>query len=181
MALRIQERGEVVKGVPVVEPGDDLFWFNRPRLILYLINFVLFQNAFQLAFFAWTWVISFYYFLFSLYIFSIYFSLFSYIFFFNFTERIWDEILFPWAHRGFGDQNNNGVTLLTTQHLLYTKKKKKKDFFLLWLEVIVQLRLHQSISLDREEDLRYHFRMYCLSLILYFHWSNFIIYNFNKS
>ncbi|KAK3028169.1 hypothetical protein RJ639_038693 [Escallonia herrerae] len=55
MALRIQERGEVVKGVPVVQPGDELFWFNRPRLTLYLINFVLFQNAFQLAFFAWTW------------------------------------------------------------------------------------------------------------------------------
>ncbi|KAA3458959.1 MLO-like protein 6 isoform X2 [Gossypium australe] len=55
MGLRIQERGEVVKGVPVVEPGDDLFWFNRPRLIPYLINFVLFQNAFQLAFFACTW------------------------------------------------------------------------------------------------------------------------------
>ncbi|XP_030451672.1 MLO-like protein 6 [Syzygium oleosum] len=55
MGLRIQERGEVVKGVPVVKPGDELFWFNRPRLILYLINFVLFQNAFQLAFFAWTW------------------------------------------------------------------------------------------------------------------------------
>ncbi|PPD82267.1 hypothetical protein GOBAR_DD20793 [Gossypium barbadense] len=46
MGLRIQERGEVVKGVPVVEPGDDLFWFNRPRLILYLINFVLFQYEF---------------------------------------------------------------------------------------------------------------------------------------
>ncbi|CAN4120336.1 unnamed protein product [Withania somnifera] len=55
MGLRIQERGEVVKGVPVVQPGDDLFWFNRPRLLLYLINFVLFQNAFQLAFFVWTW------------------------------------------------------------------------------------------------------------------------------
>ncbi|XP_058219242.1 MLO-like protein 6 isoform X2 [Rhododendron vialii] len=55
MAIRIQQKGEVVKGVPVVQPGDDLFWFNRPRLILYLINFVLFQNAFQLAFFAWTW------------------------------------------------------------------------------------------------------------------------------
>ncbi|KZV39766.1 MLO-like protein 6-like [Dorcoceras hygrometricum] len=54
MGLSIQERGEVVKGVPVVQPGDDLFWFNRPRLILYLINFVLFQNAFQLAFFVWT-------------------------------------------------------------------------------------------------------------------------------
>ncbi|XP_019199042.1 PREDICTED: MLO-like protein 6 [Ipomoea nil] len=55
MGLRIQERGEVVKGVPVVEPGDDLFWFNRPRLMLFLINFVLFQNAFQLALFAWAW------------------------------------------------------------------------------------------------------------------------------
>ncbi|GLT46314.1 hypothetical protein SLA2020_200760 [Shorea laevis] len=54
MGLRIQERGEVVKGLPVVEPGDDLFWFNRPRLLLYLINFVLFQNAFQLAFLTWT-------------------------------------------------------------------------------------------------------------------------------
>lgn len=56
MGLKIQERGEVVKGVPVVQPGDELFWFNRPRLVLYLINFVLFQNAFQLAFLAWTWV-----------------------------------------------------------------------------------------------------------------------------
>ena len=56
MGLRIQERGVVVKGVPVVEPGDDLFWFNSPRLMLFLINFVLFQNAFQLAFLAWSWV-----------------------------------------------------------------------------------------------------------------------------
>ncbi|KAK3021362.1 hypothetical protein RJ639_045995 [Escallonia herrerae] len=55
MGLRIQERGEVVKGTPVVKPADDLFWFNRPRLLLYLIHFVLFQNAFQLAFFAWAW------------------------------------------------------------------------------------------------------------------------------
>lgn len=50
MGLRIQERGEVVKGVPVVQPGDDLFWFNRPRLILYLINFVLFQVFSHLLF-----------------------------------------------------------------------------------------------------------------------------------
>ncbi|XP_030925345.1 MLO-like protein 6 [Quercus lobata] len=55
MGLRIQERGGVVKGTPLVQPGDDLFWFNRPRLIIYLIHFVLFQNAFQLAFFVWTW------------------------------------------------------------------------------------------------------------------------------
>ncbi|KAK9985479.1 hypothetical protein SO802_030430 [Lithocarpus litseifolius] len=55
MGLRIQERGGVVKGTPLVQPGDELFWFNRPRLIIYLIHFVLFQNAFQLAFFVWTW------------------------------------------------------------------------------------------------------------------------------
>ncbi|XP_030925284.1 MLO-like protein 6 isoform X1 [Quercus lobata] len=55
MGLRIQERGGVVKGTPLVQPGDDLFWFNRPCLIIYLIHFVLFQNAFQLAFFVWTW------------------------------------------------------------------------------------------------------------------------------
>ncbi|XWS59699.1 hypothetical protein CRYUN_Cryun08bG0144200 [Craigia yunnanensis] len=54
MGLGIQERGKVVKGTPVVMPGDDHFWFNRPHLLLYLINFVLFQNAFQLAFLAWT-------------------------------------------------------------------------------------------------------------------------------
>ncbi|XP_042000419.1 MLO-like protein 6 [Salvia splendens] len=55
MGLRIQERGEVVKGTPLVQPGDELFWFKRPRLLLYLVHFVLFQNAFQLAFFAWAW------------------------------------------------------------------------------------------------------------------------------
>ncbi|KAM7280559.1 hypothetical protein ACFE04_007693 [Oxalis oulophora] len=55
MGLKIEDRGEVVKGLPVVEPGDDLFWFNRPRLILYIINFILFQNAFQVAYFVWTW------------------------------------------------------------------------------------------------------------------------------
>ncbi|MCL7026760.1 hypothetical protein MKW94_024646 [Papaver nudicaule] len=54
MGLRIKGKTDVVKGEFVVQPADDLFWFNRPRLILYLIHFVLFQNAFQLAFFAWT-------------------------------------------------------------------------------------------------------------------------------
>nr|AYN79037.1 Mlo2 [Hevea brasiliensis] len=54
MGLRFQERGDVVKGAPVVQPGDDLFWFGRPRLILFLIHLVLFQNAFQLALFAWS-------------------------------------------------------------------------------------------------------------------------------
>lgn len=43
MGLRIQERGNVVKGIPVVQPGDELFWFGRPRLLLFLIHFILFQ------------------------------------------------------------------------------------------------------------------------------------------
>ncbi|KAG5533242.1 hypothetical protein RHGRI_027441 [Rhododendron griersonianum] len=47
MGLRIQERGDVVKGAPVVQPGDDLFWFNRPRLILFLIHIVLFTSCFN--------------------------------------------------------------------------------------------------------------------------------------
>lgn len=55
MGLKIQERGDIVKGAPLVEPGDDLFWFNRPALLLFLIHFVLFQNAYQLAFFTWSW------------------------------------------------------------------------------------------------------------------------------
>ncbi|KAF5742530.1 MLO-like protein 6 [Tripterygium wilfordii] len=55
MGLRIQHRGDVVKGAPLVEPGDDLFWFGRPRFLLFLIHLVLFQNAFQLAFFAFSW------------------------------------------------------------------------------------------------------------------------------
>ena len=43
MGLRIQERGDVVRGAPVVQPGDDLFWFGNPRFILFLIHLVLFQ------------------------------------------------------------------------------------------------------------------------------------------
>ncbi|KAI3751469.1 hypothetical protein L2E82_22556 [Cichorium intybus] len=55
MGRRTHEMADVVKGTPMVQPGDDLFWFGRPQLVLLLINFVLFQNAFQLAFFLWSW------------------------------------------------------------------------------------------------------------------------------
>ncbi|CAA6659453.1 unnamed protein product [Spirodela intermedia] len=55
MANQIMDRGDVVKGVPQVHVTDDHFWFRRPKLILFLIHFVLFQNAFQLAFFVWSW------------------------------------------------------------------------------------------------------------------------------
>nr|XP_043609184.1 MLO-like protein 12 isoform X2 [Erigeron canadensis] len=55
MGLSIQETGDVIRGEPVVQLGDHHFWFKTPCLILYSINFVLFQNAFQMAFFVWTW------------------------------------------------------------------------------------------------------------------------------
>ncbi|XP_028116974.1 MLO protein homolog 1-like isoform X2 [Camellia sinensis] len=55
MAQQIQERTTIVEGVPVVEPSNKYFWFNRPELILLLIHFTLFQNAFQMAYFLWTW------------------------------------------------------------------------------------------------------------------------------
>ncbi|KAI4342479.1 hypothetical protein MLD38_027106 [Melastoma candidum] len=35
--------------------GDDLFWFKKPQLLLSLIHFILFQNAFELASFFWFW------------------------------------------------------------------------------------------------------------------------------
>ncbi|KAG8501930.1 hypothetical protein CXB51_004689 [Gossypium anomalum] len=54
LGVSIQDRGGVVKGAPLVRPGDDLFWFGRPCFLLFLIHLVLFTNAFQLAFFVWS-------------------------------------------------------------------------------------------------------------------------------
>ncbi|KAG9447768.1 hypothetical protein H6P81_013896 [Aristolochia fimbriata] len=56
MCLESGDESAVVQGTLVVKPDDNLFWFGSPRLLLHLIQFILFQNAFQLAFFAWTWV-----------------------------------------------------------------------------------------------------------------------------
>ncbi|XP_021667159.1 MLO-like protein 11 isoform X2 [Hevea brasiliensis] len=38
-----------------LKPRDDLFWFKKPELLLTLIHFILFQNAFELASFFWFW------------------------------------------------------------------------------------------------------------------------------
>lgn len=55
MAQQIQDRATIVKGVPVVEPSNEYFWLHQPDLILFLMHFTLFQNAFQVAYFLWTW------------------------------------------------------------------------------------------------------------------------------
>ncbi|XP_022729616.1 MLO-like protein 13 isoform X3 [Durio zibethinus] len=41
------------QGQLAVKPSDEYFWFNRPRLVLDFIHFILFQNAFEIAFFFW--------------------------------------------------------------------------------------------------------------------------------
>ncbi|KAK4484891.1 hypothetical protein RD792_007494 [Penstemon davidsonii] len=41
---------------PKFKPRDELFWFNKPELLLSLIHFILFQNAFELASFFWFWM-----------------------------------------------------------------------------------------------------------------------------
>ncbi|KAL3736474.1 hypothetical protein ACJRO7_025422 [Eucalyptus globulus] len=55
MALEIQERHAVVQGIPLVQVSDRHFWFHWPQLVLYLIHFVLFQNAFEITYFFWIW------------------------------------------------------------------------------------------------------------------------------
>lgn len=56
MALDIQSRHAVVQGTPLVQPSDEHFWSGRPQLILFLIHFTLFQNAFEVAFFCFIWL-----------------------------------------------------------------------------------------------------------------------------
>ncbi|KAK4857902.1 hypothetical protein QYF36_008069 [Acer negundo] len=55
MALEIFERHAVVQGIPLVKGSDQYFWFRRPQLVLHLIHFALFQNAFQITYFLWIW------------------------------------------------------------------------------------------------------------------------------
>ncbi|GMJ11298.1 MILDEW RESISTANCE LOCUS O 1 [Hibiscus trionum] len=56
LAHEVAERHVAIEGELVVKPSDEHFWFNRPRIVLFLIHFILFQNAFEIAFFFWIWV-----------------------------------------------------------------------------------------------------------------------------
>uniref|UniRef100_A0A804N9P9 MLO-like protein n=1 Tax=Zea mays TaxID=4577 RepID=A0A804N9P9_MAIZE len=53
LAQEVAEKHSAVEGDLVVNPSDDHFWFGRPKIVLYLIHFILFQNAFEIAFFFW--------------------------------------------------------------------------------------------------------------------------------
>ncbi|KAJ6907793.1 hypothetical protein NC651_018283 [Populus alba x Populus x berolinensis] len=54
-ALEITDRHAVVQGMPLVQGSDKYFWFGRPQLLIHLIHFALFQNAFQITYFLWIW------------------------------------------------------------------------------------------------------------------------------
>ncbi|CAL5346096.1 unnamed protein product [Camellia sinensis] len=55
MCLDTNDKSLIVLGTLLVRPSDHYFWFERPKLLLHLMHFILFQNSFQLAFFTWTW------------------------------------------------------------------------------------------------------------------------------
>ncbi|XP_042400595.1 MLO-like protein 1 [Zingiber officinale] len=53
LAHDVAEKHSAIQGDLVVQPSNDHFWFHRPRIVLYMIHFILFQNAFEIAFFFW--------------------------------------------------------------------------------------------------------------------------------
>ncbi|CAN8237743.1 unnamed protein product [Cochlearia groenlandica] len=56
LAHEVAEKHVAIQGELVVKPSDEHFWFSKPHIVLFLIHFILFQNAFEIAFFFWIWV-----------------------------------------------------------------------------------------------------------------------------
>lgn len=55
MHLDSCKQSPVIKGTILVKPSDEYFWFHKPEWLLHLIQIILIQNSFQLAFFTWSW------------------------------------------------------------------------------------------------------------------------------
>ncbi|CAL9098836.1 MLO-like protein 1 isoform X1 [Musa acuminata AAA Group] len=53
IAHNVAEKYFAIGGDLIVMPSDDYFWFHRPRILLFLIHLILFQNAFDIAFIFW--------------------------------------------------------------------------------------------------------------------------------
>lgn len=56
IAHNVAEKYFAIGGDLIVMPSDDYFWFHRPRILLFLIHLILFQNAFDIAFIFWLFV-----------------------------------------------------------------------------------------------------------------------------
>ncbi|KAK4857675.1 hypothetical protein QYF36_004378 [Acer negundo] len=65
MCLDSHNKSHIVRGTLLVNPSDNFFWFNRPKLVLHLIHFILFQVILKIfcglaefistSIFTWTW------------------------------------------------------------------------------------------------------------------------------
>uniref|UniRef100_M8C5M6 MLO-like protein n=1 Tax=Aegilops tauschii TaxID=37682 RepID=M8C5M6_AEGTA len=53
LAIDVAQKNTAIEGELVVALSDEFFWFHRPKLVLLLIHIILFQNAFEIAFFFW--------------------------------------------------------------------------------------------------------------------------------
>ncbi|KAF3337845.1 MLO-like protein 1 isoform X1 [Carex littledalei] len=53
LAKKVVDQNVATIGNCVVIPSDDLFWFKSPKLVLFFIHYILFQNAFDIAYFFW--------------------------------------------------------------------------------------------------------------------------------
>ncbi|XP_022765807.1 MLO-like protein 3 [Durio zibethinus] len=56
MAVQINNQNTVIRGTPLVQPNDELFWFRRPQFVPTPLHFTLFTNAFELAFFIYPYI-----------------------------------------------------------------------------------------------------------------------------
>ncbi|XP_020247577.1 MLO-like protein 9 isoform X2 [Asparagus officinalis] len=54
MCLKGSHEAVIVRGAVSVKPDDSLFWFGQPQLLLHIIQFILVQNSFHLAYFTWS-------------------------------------------------------------------------------------------------------------------------------
>lgn len=43
MAMQLANNNTVIRGTPLVQPDNNLFWFKRPQLVLTLLHFTLFM------------------------------------------------------------------------------------------------------------------------------------------
>ncbi|KAM7280735.1 hypothetical protein ACFE04_007869 [Oxalis oulophora] len=57
LALDVAEKRVSIEGELIVRLSDDHFWFGRPKIVLTLINIILFQNSVELAFFFFIWMV----------------------------------------------------------------------------------------------------------------------------
>lgn len=43
MCVDTNDKSHIVRGTLLVRPSDHYFWFGRPKLLLHLMHFILFQ------------------------------------------------------------------------------------------------------------------------------------------